>query len=55
MMFEVAPVRRMRRGRGPGYCMRPDNKAATASYWSSQPQAGGRQRMGTYSGEDIGL
>merc|ERR550532_3761909 len=49
-MFEVAPVRRERRGRCPGYRVRPDNTAATASDWSSRPQAGGRQRMVTYSG-----
>ena len=52
-MFEAAPVRRERRGRCPGYCMRLDNKAATASDWSSQPQAGGRPRMATYSGVTV--
>ena len=35
--------------------MRLDNKAATLSDWSSQPQAGGRQRMATYSGLDMRL
>ena len=33
-------------GRGTGHCVRLDNRAATASCWSSRPRPGGSPRVG---------
>ena len=34
-----------RGGRGTGHCVRLDNRAATASHWSTQPRPSGIARM----------